>query len=143
MRQHSNMLCKQTDGSVAVEFALVLFPLILFIVGALETARFFWINNAMEAIAVDTARCMALRAPECSSNGEDVNFAQAMVNIQDDATKMGINLPSSSITLSDDAVCAGLPGFSSVSIRHEFPSVFILYVDFPMQADACFPNQIR
>lgn len=134
---------RSETGSAAVEFAIVFIPLILFIIGSIETARFFWINNAMEEIASSTSRCMALRAPDCSADGETVDLARTSDLIKTDAALMGIDLPDSAITLEDGAFCSGVDGFSLVEIDISFSSMFALYPDIPIQVSACFPNQRR
>lgn len=134
---------RSETGSVAVEFAIVFIPLILFIIGSIETARYFWINNAMEEIASSTSRCMALRAPDCSADGEAVDLTRTGELIKADAARMGINLPDQAITLEDDTTCSEVDGFSSVKIDHNFSSVFALYPNIPIQVSACFPNQLR
>lgn len=133
-------------GSVAVEFAIVLFPLLLFIIGSIETARFFWVNNAMEEIASAASRCMALRAEDssdCSADGKNVDIAKTRELIKTKAAQMGAKLPEGAITLEEDTACSEVDGFSSVEISYNFSSVFYLYPDVPVQVSACFPNQSR
>jgi len=128
-------------GSVAVEFAILFIPLILFIIGAIETARFFWTNNAMEEIASSASRCLALRAPDCSEDGETADLIKTRNLIKSEAAQMGVTLSDAAITLEDNTTCSGIDGFSSVQITENFSSIFSLYPDISMEVSACFPIQ--
>ena len=49
-----------TRGAAAIEFGIVIVPLLLFMFGIIEFSRAFWAKEALQQTAVDTARCMGL-----------------------------------------------------------------------------------
>ena len=51
---------RDTRGAAAIEFAIVIVPLLLFMFGIIEFSRAFWAKEALQQTAVDTARCMGL-----------------------------------------------------------------------------------
>ena len=48
-------------GVAAVEFAIVIVPLLLFMFGIIEFSRAYWAKEALQQTAVDTARCRGLK----------------------------------------------------------------------------------
>jgi Flp pilus assembly protein TadG len=63
-------LFKNDSGASAVEFALVILPVLMFIIGMMQIAWVIWADNLLH-VAVDTAsRCGAIttsKTPPCAS----------------------------------------------------------------------------
>ncbi len=132
-------------GATALEFALLVGPLLLVVLGTMEFGRFLWTTNALQQVAIRTARCMGVLLAGCAtgnvySSSSSLSYAQSL------ATSYGITLPAPSITLSDPTSCAGAPGFAVVTISYTFTSVVptllpSLSSAAPVTATACFANQ--
>ncbi len=55
------------SGASAVEFALVLFPLLLVIFGVIEFGRAMWTREALQETAIAGARCMGVLNSNCAT----------------------------------------------------------------------------
>src|ERR1700757_1402348 len=63
---------KNDRGATAVEFALVILPVLLFIFGIMQTAYVLWIDNLLH-VSVDTAaRCAAVNSTTLPCKGADI-----------------------------------------------------------------------
>lgn len=134
-------------GAAAVEFAMVLGPLLLLIFGVFEFGRLLWIREALQETATAGARCMGMSASSCAASGV-YSSANTTTYIESAATTWGVTLTGSNITLNNNATCAGVSatnGFSSVTITYTFQSVVPNFVTAlsggtTLTSTACFPN---
>ncbi|WP_417307462.1 TadE/TadG family type IV pilus assembly protein [Devosia sp.] len=132
-------------GASAVEFALIAAPLLLLIVGTVEYGRLIWTKQAMQSIAISTARCMGVAQSECSAGGTfSVATTRSMVITE--AGKIGVSLEPGDVTLQKAAICNGISGFSQVTISYQFTSaapefLTAMATGGNLSATACFPNQ--
>jgi Flp pilus assembly protein TadG len=137
---------RATGGATAVSFALMAGPLLLLAFGGAEFARMMWVREALHETAISTARCMGVLNTNCASGGA-YSASGALAYLQTRASGWGISVPSGAVTLDRDAACAGVTGFSQVSIRYSFrtaaPWIFggsSAASGVPLKVDACFPN---
>ncbi|HVB90296.1 MAG TPA: TadE family protein [Beijerinckiaceae bacterium] len=135
---------RASSGATAIEFAIVAAPLLLFLTGTIEFGRLLWTREALRETAISAARCMGVLGVSCRSGGV-YNSAQTLSYVQDRALAWSVVVPSSGVTLSDNATCAGVGGFSQVTISYTFATALPLFVgalkSVPLTASACFPNQ--
>jgi Flp pilus assembly protein TadG len=132
-------------GATAVEFALIAFPLLLFIFGITEFGRALWIRQGLQATAIAGARCVALVQPSCGTGGV-YSASMSMSYVQTVAKGWMITLPTSAITLNTTATCANVTGFSQVTINYTFQTVVPVLIPAlgtaaQLNAAACFPTQ--
>ncbi len=131
-------------GATAVEFALVVGPLVLLIFGAIEVSRLMWAREALQSTAIAGARCMGIREIACAPGGT-YNATSTKTFVRDWASGLYVTVPAANITLSNAATCSGASGFSSVTITYRFESVVALLLEAidlkNLTATACFPNQ--
>lgn len=132
-------------GATAVEFALLVLPLFLLVLGTFEFGRAMWTRSALQSLAEDGARCMGVLEKGCATAGA-YNASNTMTFIRTEADKLSVALPTSAVTLKPTATCAGVTGFSQVDIVYTFkpvvPLVMTKYKNgIPLEASACFPNQ--
>lgn len=134
-------------GAAAVEFALVIVPLILFLFGTIEFARLMWTRQSMKSLAVTAARCVGILEPHCVS-GAAYNETATKNFIIGRAASFGVRLAASNITVTTSASSAdcGITGFSRVSINYTFNTVAPKLITrlaggSALTASACFPNQ--
>ncbi|WP_419815140.1 TadE/TadG family type IV pilus assembly protein [Glacieibacterium sp.] len=133
-------------GTTAVEFALVLMPLMLLLFGILEFGRLLWTKAAFQQTAMSVARCMGVKQPACAT-GTNVDTAKATTYALSLATSFHVPLPASALALSASGTCGGQGGFSRVVITSTFHVVVPLIQPFIGTAGdlgtiACFPNQV-
>ncbi len=144
IRRRLRRLAGDRSGASAVEFALVLGPLIFLILGAMEYGRLLWTKQALQEAAIAGARCMGVLATGCASGGA-YSSSNATTYIQGVASGFSLTVPSANVTLNRAASCAGVSGFSSVSISYTFQAAVPVLLGLassamPLTATACFPN---
>jgi Flp pilus assembly protein TadG len=62
-------------GSAAAEFALVLTPLLLFLLGIIEIGRLMWTANALHYSVEEAARCASNNTATCGTASQIQTFA--------------------------------------------------------------------
>jgi len=144
IRRRLRGLTGDRSGASAVEFALVLGPLVFLILGAMEYGRLLWTKQALQETAIAGARCMGLLATGCASGGA-YSSTNATTYIQGVASGFTLAVPTANVTLNRAATCAGISGFSSVSISYTFQAAVPVLLGsassaMPLTATACFPN---
>lgn len=142
-RGHLVNLLRSRGGASAVEFALVLTPLMLLSFGVLEFGRLFWAYEALQQTAITGARCMGIRSGSCAA-GASYNSGNTTSYIQQVASGWGLTVPSGNITLNATATCGGVSGLSQVQLTYNFTTIVPQILPIPagetLSATACFPN---
>lgn len=133
-----------TAGATAVEFALVIGPLILLMFGLVEAGRYLWMREALYSVANAGARCMGVGQLACADGGA-YNGSRTIAFVTDAAAGFRVSITPADVALDHDATCAGVSGFSRVEIETRFITAFPMLGPFsdgvPVSAWACFPNQ--
>ncbi|MBU6497646.1 MAG: pilus assembly protein [Rhodospirillales bacterium] len=129
----------------SLEFVIVAMPMLILSFGTFEFARAAWTSEALQATATQAARCMGVLATDCSSGGA-YSSSNTTSYVTSAAAGWAITVPGSGISLSRTASCAGVSGFSQVTITYTFTSPLAALLagmtnGIPLQASSCFPNQ--
>src|SRR5690606_870355 len=66
MKQAVTRFLKCRSGSSAVEFAILVLPMVLLLFGSVEAGRAFWTSQAVKDVATSVARCIGVSHPECA-----------------------------------------------------------------------------
>jgi Flp pilus assembly protein TadG len=132
-------------GATAVEFALVIGPLLLLLFGTIEFSRLLWTREALQSIASAGARCMGVVEPSCANSGA-YSSSKAISYVVSEASKLSVPLATSNVTVNHSATCAGVTNFSQVTVSYTFQTalpelVSALSGGVALSATACFPNQ--
>ena len=131
---------RDTRGATAIEFALVVGPLILLLLGTIEVGRLMWSGHALDEVAIAGARCIGIHAPACAHEDEIVPDL-AVSFIRAAARSRGIVLEATDISLDTDAGCAVETGFLRVALSFRFDSVLPGLAGTRLDAEACFPSR--
>ena len=129
-----------TRGVAAIEFGIVVVPLLLFMFGIIEFSRAFWAKEALQQTAVDTARCMGLglSTSGCTSTSGGQAYAVSVGNT------WGLTIPTSNVTITTGTTCGGVSGFVTVHITYTFktvvPDLIAGLFNDTLYASACFPS---
>jgi Flp pilus assembly protein TadG len=131
-------------GASALEFSLILAPMLVLMFGGIEYSRLLWTREALQQAAIAGARCVGMPQTGCSTAGV-YNAASATTFIQNAAAAWSIALPASGIAVSTSATCGGVGGFSQVTLTYAFQTVAptllpTLSAGSTLTATACFPN---
>ena len=94
-------------GAAAIEFAFVIGPLMLLMVGLVEVSRFVWVQNAVHEAAISGARCMGIKAASCASANA---YSATLTNdyIRRTGRSWGLLLATSDIALNPASGCGQL-----------------------------------
>ncbi len=128
-------------GVAAIEFAIVIVPLLLFMFGIIEFSRAYWAKEALQQTAVDTARCMGLglSTAGCTTTSGGQAYAVSV------GSTWGLTIPTSNVTITTSTTCGTVPGFVTVQITYTFktvvPDLIAGLFDDTLYASACFPYQ--
>lgn len=97
-------------GSIAVEFAFIVPPLILFLLGAIEGGRMLWAQNALQYAVEQAARCAVVDTTNCGSVSQiqayaagktySLHLASKIFSVTNPScgAQVSANLPFSTIT---------------------------------------------
>jgi len=145
MTKRSGGFLTDGRGAAAVEFALVIIPMLFLLVGVIEFGRLLWTRQSMQSLAMSAARCMALPQTECSTAGT-YSSDKTVAFVIDGASKLGVPLVGSNVTPTMGTTCGGVSGFSTVRINFTFNTVAprllaALASGSALTVTACFPNQ--
>lgn len=138
---------RRRSGSVMVEFAMLILPLLVLIFGVIEYARLQWTRSALQQVAIAGARCAGLRATACStSNGTGRSYDQTLTLAYVRARAAGwyVPLAAPGIVITPNTVCDGASNLVRIDVSYTFRSPFlspIRSMNLPVRASACFPNQ--
>jgi Flp pilus assembly protein TadG len=129
-------------GTTAIEFALVAPVFLMLIFGAIEYSRLLWTLNALQQVAFDGARCMAIPQSACAVGGS-YDSTNTTAHITQTGSQWGLSLQS--VNLSQNVSCGGTTGFSRVQVSTNFvtpvPQIVLLAAaGTTLQATACYPN---
>lgn len=140
LRQLLCTLREDQRGATAIEFALVIGPLILLLIGVVEAGRLIWVSHALDEVAISSARCIGIFAPDCA-DGDEFAPERAIIYIQQAAASWGVTLEADDISFASDAGCGLTTGFLRVALRFSFNSALPGLHGTQLQSEACFPSQ--
>jgi len=136
---------RHQGGASALEFALLAVPLLLIVVGTIEYGRALWTQQAMQSLAIATARCIGVAQSECSNSGT-YSSGKTTAYVISEAAKLGVPLEATNVSVNASTSCQGVAGFATVTINYRFVSavpefITALFLGPDLRATACFPNQ--
>ncbi len=138
MNCSATRLLHDRRGAAALEFAIVSLAFFPICFAIIELGLMLWTQNALQATANMTARCVAIASPACSGSpsGYAVTQAQTWLNA-------GI-LTSSGVTVATATTCSTAPGtMVKVTLTSSFLSGLPLPPPFngiSLSAVACYPT---
>lgn len=92
---HHHVLVRGRRGSVAVEYALLLSAILLFVFGIGDTGRLLWTYASLSHAADAAARCGAIAGPGCANATQTANFAATQA--------YGLTVPATAFAISNPA----------------------------------------
>jgi Flp pilus assembly protein TadG len=133
------------DGAVAMEFAITATALMMLTLGTIEFGRLLWTQEALNATAIQTARCIGVLSISCASAGA-YSSANTTSYAETTASGWGVTLTAGDVTASTSGASSACSGDAEVSISYTFDSVVpglltMLAGGAALTAQACFPNQ--
>ena len=124
-------LFKNNRGAVAVEFSLAALPVIMFVLGIMQTGWVIWSDNLLH-VAVDTAaRCAAVNSTTPPCNGNSVPQMKATAD-----TVFG---PLSGAKFNNNGPCTADQG---EGLTGEYDVSILFVVNLRLTANSCYPTVI-
>ena len=116
-------------GVAAVEFALILLPLLLMVLGIIDGGRMLWTQNSLQYAVEQAARCAVVNTTTCGTTAQIQSYAASMV--------YGMSL-STSVFSSSSAGCGTLVG-TQVSASYAYTPLFPFPNNVTLKASSCRP----
>ena len=128
-------LISRRRGAVAIEYAIVLPVLLLFLLGIMDVGRLLWTYSTLHRATDSAARCAAIQAASCATVGKTQNFAVAEA--------WGLLIGVSAFTVSNQA--CGVQVVANYTFGFVIPwlsvvSPFGASNSIPLTATACYPS---
>jgi Flp pilus assembly protein TadG len=114
-------------GTVAVEYALVLSALLIFVFGIVDAGRVLWTRITLERAVETAARCGAVNTATCATAAEIETYAAAQA--------FGLTIASTAFT-SSTAACGALV---TATLPFTFVIPWITTSGVTLTATACYP----
>jgi hypothetical protein len=135
-------LWSATNGTAAVEFAILAVPFLAMAFGVYEFGRACWTMEALQESAVQGARCIGVHQSGCYVSG-GFSATGTVTYVQNVASGWGISIPSADITPTQSTSCGTVPSFSQVQISYNFSTVVGQLIpslqNQTMNVASCFP----
>lgn len=125
-RLRSQRFARDGAGSAAVEIALILPVLLMFLLGVMEFGRLFFTQASLQYAVSQAARCRAIGAAACASDSQTASFAASKV--------AGVKVDSSAFTVTTSTACGIL-----VSASLKFAAVKPIPFNSTLTAKSCHP----
>lgn len=121
-------LAARRAGTTAIETAIVLPVVLLFIVGLMEFGRAIWIQATLDYAVESAARCAAINTTQCATASQTQAYAAGKA--------AGLTLATSVFTLTTQTCGA--------QVSASLPFQFVVPILFPyaitLTAAACYPT---
>jgi Flp pilus assembly protein TadG len=122
-------------GSVAIEYAIILPVLLLFLLGIMDVGRLLWTYGTLHRASESAARCAAIGATSCATFSATQSFAAAEA--------WGLIIASSAFTVSNQA--CGVQVVANYSFDFVIPWFSVVAPfgssnSIPLTATACYPS---
>lgn len=118
---------RSRQGSIAIEYALLLPALLLFIVGIMEVGRLLWTQTTLDRAVEAAARCRAIDSVTCADDTAAAEYAVTQA--------FGMNIAADAFTVSA-AACG-----ESVNVAYAY-NLLVPWVTphgMVLHASACYP----
>ena len=129
---------KNNRGAAAVEFALVALPVMLFMLGIIQTGYILWIDNLLHLSVNVAARCGAVNSATPPCNNDTTNITTNMISA---ATTAFAPISSSEnvkfLKLQNNGTCTSNGG---TGLTGTYTVNFLYVVNLILTADSCYPT---
>ena len=124
-------LLRDEAGASAIEFALVLLPLILLTLGTINAGLLIYTVATLNFATQDAARCATVKTTVCDSQTHLQSYARANYGGLTAAPTFTLSAPTT-------GACAG-GNFVNASATYQFVTG-LSSTNIPLSATACFPK---
>lgn len=126
-RPHKHVRTRGRRGTTALEYALVMPVLLLFLLGIMDMGRLMWIYTGLNRGVEEGSRCAATNTTTCGTNAQIQAVAAAAV--------WGASVPSSAFSVSNPS--CGIQVSASYGFTFFTPGLSAI----TLAPSACFTSQ--
>lgn len=118
-RMRPGSLLSDRRGTTAIEYAIILPALLLFLLGIMDTGRLLWTYSTLYRAAEAAARCGAVNVTDCASTTQIRNQAVAAAwGLTVDASAFTVANQSCGMQVSATySFTFTIPGFSAITLN--------------------------
>jgi Flp pilus assembly protein TadG len=120
-------IIRSRRGSIAIEYALLLPALMLFVIGIMEVGRLLWTQTTLDRAAEAAARCGAVDNVTCADAAATADYAVTQA--------FGLNIAADAFTVSSAACGVSI----EASFAYQFLVPWVTPQDLVLHASACYP----
>jgi len=113
-------------GNAAVEFALTITPLCLFVFGIIATGQAMWLQNALDVSVAEAARCASVNPTRCGTQDQVQIYAASQSGAGFDAAVFSVSTAICGNRVSASYPMTMIIPFMSLSVN--------------LSAQACYPT---
>lgn len=116
-------------GAAAIEYALILPAVLLFVIGIIDTGRLIWTYTTLSRAAEAAARCAAVNTTDCGTAGQIQSYAAAQA--------WGLTIDAGAFTVA--AADCGIQVTGSYDFTFAIPAFTKDFGTITLTATACYP----
>jgi Flp pilus assembly protein TadG len=116
-------------GSVAIEYALILPALLLFVIGIMDTGRLIWTYTTLSRAAEAAARCAAINTTDCGTASQIKSYAAAQA--------WGLTITAAAFTVTTET--CGIQVKGTYDFTFVIPAFTATFGTITLNATACYP----
>lgn len=116
-------------GATAVEYAIVLPVLLMFLLGLIDFGRFLWVQGVLDHAVESAARCAGINTIDCGTAGQVQAYAAGQA--------YALTIDQSAFSVCDGTTCT--VGCVSVSTPYRFIMPWNVTGTTTMTAVGCYP----
>lgn len=126
----SRMLCRDIDGTTAVEFAITAPVFFMVLFGIIESGRLMWTQLGLQHAVEMAARCASINKTLCPTSNDIINFAvQQTYGVAPPVSTFNVSTPSN-----------GCGNQVNASYTYQYVSTYFSTPSVTLSAQSCFPN---
>ena len=119
-------------GSIAIEYALILPALLMFIIGIIDVSRLLWTYTTLYRATEAAARCAAINTTDCGTTANVKSYAVSQA--------FGLKVTSSAFTMTTPS--CGIQVAASYDFAFAIPAFITSLGTVTLKATACYPLAI-
>jgi Flp pilus assembly protein TadG len=116
-------------GSAAIEYALILPALLLFVIGIIDTGRLIWTYTTLSRAAEAAARCAAINTTECGTQAQIQSYAATQA--------WGLTINAAAFTVTTET--CGIQVKGTYDFTFAIPAFTTTFGTITLNATACYP----
>ena len=117
-------------GAAAIEYALILPALLLFVIGIIDTGRVIWTYTTLSRAAEAAARCAAIDTTQCGTVAQIQSYAVSQA--------FGLTIDAGAFTVTTEA--CGIQVKGAYTFTSAIPAFTDVMGTIPLTATACYPS---